>query len=288
MKTKIGWVDHSLNPGIFGCSPKSTECANCYAVKMAHRQVAMGNYPDGITKRTENGIRWTGKIELGTLSYMNDQFYKLPVKKQCRVFVTSMADLFHERVRWSFILSVYNRMSVCRNCTFMVLTKWPERLLEFQKLCQAYPNLSHLPNVYHGITAGTQETFDERWGYLRQVNSAAYFVSAEPLLSNIVLPQDFFELGDRMQLIWGGETGTGARPMKPEWARSLRDQGRGRVKLFFKGWGTYLPMSQMIPGVHLGPLDKPGKDDVFVKIRRTGRSDVLDGETFHECLELAQ
>ncbi len=43
-------------------------------------------------------------------------------------------------------------------------------------------------------------------------------------------------------VIVGGESGPGARPMHPDWARSLRDEcAAADVPFFFKQWGAYLP-----------------------------------------------
>lgn len=297
MRTKIGWCDYSLNPGIFGCTPVSTECENCYAARMAHRQVAMGNYPEGITEQTANGVKWTGKVILGSSAYVFDTFAKMPVYKQGRVFVTSMGDLFHEQVHNTFLLNVYQKMAEYKHLTFMVLTKRPERLFSFLEALKVWDQgkYSLLPNVYYGITGGTQETFDERWHWLRLVEAAKFFVSAEPLLSSIRFPKELLNMGDRVQVIWGGEMGPGARVMRPEWARSIRDQLEGTgIKRYFKQWGTLMPKSQLISGVHTSELFnyQPGSGDVdpdgrFIKVTGAGISDILDGETIHEHLELA-
>ncbi|MBV6650303.1 MAG: DUF5131 family protein, partial [Hoeflea sp.] len=48
-------------------------------------------------------------------------------------------------------------------------------------------------------------------------------------------------------VIVGGESGKGARPMHPDWARDIRDQcAAAGVPYFFKQWGAYLPAGQMI------------------------------------------
>jgi len=291
MKTTIGWTDHSLNPGIFGCSPKGPECLHCYAAKMAHRQVAMGNYPQGITERTAEGVKWTGKVILGCHAYVVDAFAKLPKQKRGRVFVTSMADLFHWQVNSTFILNVYKEMAARPHLTFMVLTKRPDHLLEFWQALRVWDGgkYSELPNVYYGITGGTQGTFTERWALLRQVEAPRYFVSLEPLLSSVVLPSDLLNLGDRVQVIWGGEQDARARVMKPVDARAIRDQLEGTgIKRYFKQWGTFLPASQMIPGVHTSFTDlAPGGDNTFIKVTKAGQSDLLDGVTYHEHLDLA-
>lgn len=296
MTTKIEWCDYSLNPGIFGCSPKSTECKNCYAAKMAHRQVAMGNYPFGITKNTPDGVKWTGVVKVAEGAHVKKQFLtRLPSKKRVLVFVTSMADLFHEKVPFPFIKTVYRYMIRQSNCTFMVLTKRPERLLRFQMVARraGWPYLA--PNIYHGMTAGTQHTFDQRWMAMRWVQSAKYFISAEPLLSRIEFPREALDLSDRLQVIWGGERGRQARVMRPEWARFVRDQLDGTgVRRFFKQWGTYLPKSQMIPGVHESEIFnvQPGIGDAdpdarFIKVTSHGQSDILDGQTYHERLDMS-
>ena len=51
-------------------------------------------------------------------------------------------------------------------------------------------------------------------------------------------------------VIVGGESGPNARPMHPDWARSIRDQcAAAGVPFFFKQWGAWLPFSQQDPNV---------------------------------------
>jgi protein gp37 len=46
-------------------------------------------------------------------------------------------------------------------------------------------------------------------------------------------------------VIVGGESGPKARPMHPDWARSLRDQCQAAgVPFFFKQWGEWLPCTK--------------------------------------------
>lgn len=53
-------------------------------------------------------------------------------------------------------------------------------------------------------------------------------------------------------VIVGGESGNGARPMHPDWARQIRDQcAAAGVPFFFKQWGEWLPISQMPDSDHL-------------------------------------
>ena len=50
-----------------------------------------------------------------------------------------------------------------------------------------------------------------------------------------------------MMLDWiivGGESGPRARPMHPDWARSIRDQcAANGVPFFFKQWGAWAPIA---------------------------------------------
>jgi protein gp37 len=60
------------------------------------------------------------------------------------------------------------------------------------------------------------------------------FLSIEPLLEDL----GRLDLSGISWIIVGGESGRGARPMSPEWVRSIRDQCRAaRVPFFFKQWG---------------------------------------------------
>lgn len=70
------------------------------------------------------------------------------------------------------------------------------------------------------------------------------WVSAEPLLGPIVLPQSFLSLEKKAWCIVGGESGARARSMRPEWATDLRDQCvEAGVPYFFKQWGMERPIA---------------------------------------------
>lgn len=124
-------------------------------------------------------------------------------------------------------------------------------------------------NVWIGTTIEDQKTADERIPHLLRVPAKVRFLSCEPLLGPVDLrpkaPDAYSILGkfystgtfdpsgmspatDRVLncfpkidwIIAGGESGPGARPMHPDWARSLRDQCQAAgVPFFFKQWGEY-------------------------------------------------
>lgn len=124
-----------------------------------------------------------------------------------------------------------------------------------------------LSNVYLGVTAENQEQADKRIPILLQIPAAHRFVSIEPMLSAINIDQYLrcpvcgytpYDVGLHMDhrlckgpgpgLSWvvlGGETGHGARPMHPDWVRSVRDQCvSARVPFFFKSWGEWKPIAR--------------------------------------------
>jgi protein gp37 len=141
-----------------------------------------------------------------------------------------------------------------------------------------------LPNIWLGVSAEDQARADERIPDLLATPAAVRWLSAEPLLGPIKLTdirgtaclaetgaccggRPFvnalrgFQACQRAGaypfpnktamprgLDWvvaGGESGQGARPMHPDWARSLRDQcAHAGVPFFFKQWGNWAPIDE--------------------------------------------
>lgn len=114
-----------------------------------------------------------------------------------------------------------------------------------------------LPNIWLGVSVEDQTRADERIPDLLATPAAVRFISAEPLLGPLDLwgakypaPGGGFAGAistwqkDR-RLDWvivGGESGNGARPMHPDWARQIRDQcAAAGVPFFFKQWGEWRP-----------------------------------------------
>lgn len=258
-KTSIEWCDEVWNP-VTGCAKVSQGCKHCYAETIAERFWAT-QYPpnpDGSPRkftdvrvhpeRLEDPLKW---------------------RKPRRVFVNSMSDLFHEDVPEHFIASVFGAMALCQQHTFMILTKRPKRaadwfqdiggttrrswvLLSAARLINAnrikFPDWP-LPNVWLGVSVEDQKTADKRIPMLLQTPAAVRFVSYEPALG----PVDFMGINGALNswfkngeidvvregnldwIIMGGESGPGARPMHPDWARSVRDQCQDAgVPFFFK------------------------------------------------------
>lgn len=222
----IEWTNETWNP-IAGCSRISPGCQHCYAERMAARLKAMGQpqYQDVV-----NGKRWTGKIE-----YVRSALGKpLERKKPTMYFVNSMSDLFHKDVNVFALNEIWGVMAATPQHTYQILTKRAELLPErVGAMVRVY---GILPNVWIGISVESQKYADERIPFLTSVPAAVRFLSCEPLLGSLDLfsiEEDFIDW-----VIVGGESGPGARPMKAEWARDVRDQCvAADVLFFFKQWG---------------------------------------------------
>ena len=240
--TSIEWADATVNPGIYGCAKVSQACNSCYAMRMAHRQVAMGNYPVGVTRLGSRGPEWTGNVYVD-YARIPHAFDALPKRRPARVFVTSMADLFHRDVPDPFIETVFVEMNNRPHLTFQVLTKRPERIRPWYAASVFGLSAIGWPsNVWIGTTVEDQQRADERIPALLRVPAAVRFLSCEPLLSAVVLPPDFLALGQRGWCIGGGESGPHARPTHPAWARALRDQCvDAGIPFFWKQWGCWAP-----------------------------------------------
>ncbi len=207
-------------------------CLNCYAARLSAR-----NLPGMVSPTTgkpfarilQSGPRWTGKVEL------IKKALDLPLrwKKPRKIFVNSLSDLFHEALPLDAIDDVFGIMARCSQHTFQILTKRPERMLEYvshqdveQRIAETVeasnwekghdaeidwrdsPPLDEwpLPNVWLGTSIENQETADMRIPLLLQTPAAKRFVSYEPALG----PVDFvrwLQRGELRALPLGAEFG---------------------------------------------------------------------------------
>ena len=210
--SSIEWTDTTWNP-LTGCTKISPGCKNCYAERMSRRLKAMGvaNYADG--------------FKLTLHEHMLNQ--PLTWKAPRRVFVNSMSDLFHKDVPVEFIQRVFAVMRKASQHRFQVLTKRSHRVAELSSKID-WPS-----NVWMGVSVENAD-YTVRVDHLRQTGAAVKFLSIEPLLG----PIPSLDLTGIDWVIVGGESGPGARPMKPEWVTEIRDHcAKAEVAFFFKQWG---------------------------------------------------
>jgi protein gp37 len=160
---------------------------------------------------------------------LQPRMLELPLKWKSpkRIFVNSMSDLFHADVPVSYIRDVFEIMGRAHWHQYQVLTKRSERLMDLSS------SLSWQPQIWMGVSVENEE-YSVRIDHLRRTHAHLKFLSIEPLLG----PLPKLDLSGIDWVIVGGESGPGARPMNPEWVRSVRDQClRAGVGFFFKQWG---------------------------------------------------
>lgn len=268
-KSTIEWTEASWNP-VTGCVEVSPGCDHCYAKTFAERWRGVPGhaYEQGFDltlrpERLDQPLRW---------------------KRPRRIFVNSMSDLFHADVPDEYIARVFGVMAAARQHTFQLLTKRHARMRSllsaesFREQVFLSNNADQgdvlgdgwpLPNVWLGVSVENQQWANIRIPALLDTPAAVRWISAEPLLGSVdlrdcngvdTIEQDWIggPLGGSGAphpfvdwVVVGGESGPGARPMHPDWARSLRDQCTSAgVPFFFKQWGAWEP---------IGPLY--GEDD---------------------------
>lgn len=218
----IQWCDATWNP-LAGCSKVTSGCTNCYALKMAWRQVNNPRSPwfaSGIAEKVGGKVLWTGRVATNAAALG----HPLKWKKPKRIFVNSMSDLFHDAVPPQFIIRVFDVMRRCPQHTFMILTKRPCNMRWFLSEFYSAP----LPNVWVGVSV---ERGDKNWrlDILREVPAAVRFVSFEPLLGSVANCR----LDGIDWAIAGCESGHGSRPFDEDWARQARDLAGVSGSAFF-------------------------------------------------------
>lgn len=231
MPTGIAWTDETWNPTT-GCTRVNPDCDHCYAFTLHDSRYArnktiaveaVGVGPDAIHRARLAGIELPFAKQYDT-PFSRVQLFPerlsrpLSWERPRRIFVDSMADLFHEDVPDGFIWRVYAVALLAPSHTFQILTKRPTRrhallgdperareairaaLAGFlsggpsrMKMPRAAANLAvayrdrfatipwPLPNVWEGVSAGTSELWAEMVPPLLNTHATVRFVSCEPM-----------------------------------------------------------------------------------------------------------
>lgn len=251
MSNPIGWCEETINFFV-GCDKVSPGCENCYAIRMAYRlahiPATKSVYGPVVKKTTGGKLNWTGVIMENAKQWEKP----LKTKKPTRFFVNSMSDLFHDNISFEQIDTVYAIMRDCPQHTFQILTKRPQRMLEWYKWKAAGNTYKAdewpLQNVWIGISTENQKTYLQRIEDFLKCPAAVRFLSCEPLLGDIDLGLiirmrdcQFKHIGNLLHwIIIGGESGHGARPMHPDWVRTIINQAKEYdIPVYFKQWGAF-------------------------------------------------
>jgi protein gp37 len=218
----IEWTDATWNP-VTGCTKISRGCDNCYAERFSERFRDVVGHPFAMgfdltlrPERLEQPLAWL---------------------RPRMIFVNSMSDLFHKEIPRSFVDKVFDTMEQATWHTFQVLTKRSSLMRGY--LRDRYGGSRGPAHIWCGVSVEDGRA-KSRVAHLRNAPAGVRFLSIEPLLG----PVGSIEFDGIDWVIAGGESGPGARPVKPEWVRELRDQCSTQgVAFFFKQWGGFRPKS---------------------------------------------
>ncbi len=288
--TAIDWTDATPNPLTHRCTKIAPECANCYAETMTNRWQGKGAFTSG-----------PPQIKPGKLL---EPWNNKGMREAYRKFLASMSDPFHGRLPIADQALLWAMMAADRSSVYQVLTKRAgvmhsrlnsprfvqlarRRLLTLERMAKDARRITPWrramlddidatwqawtwppPNVWVGVSAGTQRTADLLIPKLAGTPAATRFVSCEPLLERVDLSEwicaerevtdpdldapegavvdGMVRHGDQWTrvkplihwVIAGGESGSRHRPLDLAAARALRDQCRGNgVPFWFKQVG---------------------------------------------------
>ncbi|WP_416464020.1 phage Gp37/Gp68 family protein [Sphingomonas sp. VDB2] len=262
--TKIEWAHHTFN-GWIGCTKVGAGCDNCYAADLAQARLGVA-WGAGQPRRRTAASTWKQPRR------WNNRAAKEGVRY--RVFCSSLADVFDNEVPAKWRADLFQLIRETPHLDWLLVTK---RVGNVMKMAEAAGRLPD--NVWLGITVVNQAEADRDIPKLR-ILRALYelpvaFLSVEPMLGPIDLSLllyhecpnwldedgrppiiqrdcgaqeccstcDFTGISDELAINWvicGGESGPHARPMHPDWARSLHEQCEGvGVPFLFKQWGEW-------------------------------------------------
>jgi len=236
--TKIEWCDHTFNPWE-GCQKVGLGCDNCYA-EARNARFGGGSAPNwgpGAPRRRTSEANWRKP-----LAWNRDAatFHAEHGRRQ-RVFCASLADVFDNEVSPQWRDDLWQLIRSTPHLDWLLLTK---RIGNAARMLPCSPDSFGVafPNVWLGATVVNQEEVDRDVPKLLKIYAAQRFLSIEPMLGPISLSR-FLGQGFGPAPTWvivGGESGPHARPMHPDWARSLRDQCAAvGVPMLFKQWGEH-------------------------------------------------
>ena len=220
--TTIEWTDATWNP-VTGCTKISPGCDHCYAERFSERFRGTRGHP----------------FETGFDLTLRPDRLKQPLRwrEPRMIFVNSMSDLFHKEIPKDFIARVFDTMERASWHTFQVLTKRSSLMRNFMRM--RYGSGRGPVHMWFGVSVEDGNR-TSRIRHLREAPAGVRFLSVEPLIG----PVGILDLTDIDWVIVGGESGPGARPMRMEWARDIRDQCiTAGVAFFFKQWGGLRPKS---------------------------------------------
>ena len=281
MSTTIEWTQRPGTKGetwnpTTGCNKLSAGCKHCYAEVMHKRLQAMGqakyqqDFSAGVVTHADTlsiPLKWK-KPRTVFVNSMSDLFHEaVPFSFIDQVFAVMaltpqhtyqiltkrperMAEYLASPDVYSRVRSIVDGPSDVRSAWFQTLNRFQREDSQKQWWTDLRKENWPLPNVWLGTSVEDQATADARIPHLLMCPAAVRFLSCEPLLGAVDINPFLYRVGGsrweqpRNDIHWviaGGESGPMARPMHPDWARSLRNQCKvAGVPFFFKQWGEWV------------------------------------------------
>ncbi len=265
--SKIEWCHDTVNLWI-GCTEVHAGCDHCYA-RTLNKRWGQNNWGTDVPRRA---------VKKALNDLKSSQALAKKTGEKRRIFIGSMMDIAEKAM--PLIDTKGNPLSYrgdenqsktsdlrdhlfeliddgqFPDLIFLFLSKRPSN---YNKIIpESWVKNGAPENVLFGYSVVSQETA-RNIKDLQAVNGRR-FLSMEPLLGPVdITPY----LSDLDWVIAGGESGHGARPMHPDWVRSLRDQCLAfNVPFLFKQWG--------------------GHDEFGKKVGKHNAGNFLDGKQYLE------
>lgn len=252
-KSKIEWCDATFNPW-WGCEEESPACAFCYARKFAHRygHELWGGHET--PRRFFGDKHWSQPIKWNEKAKETGEPFRVFCGSMCDI-CEDREDLFEPRARLMRLIEATPYL------TWLLLTKRPQNFIPF--FGRRWNPGGWPKNIVAMCTAEDQKRADERIPELLKVPVPIHAVSYEPALEMVnwrtwlvktvvsFRPDrvGFYPGGASMsgygdvlpkidQIIIGGESGPGARPIDIEWVRqTVKDCKATGTSAFVKQMG---------------------------------------------------
>ena len=311
-KSAIEWTDETWNP-VTGCTKVSSGCKHCYAEREWPRMTKLvpayagRDFTDVRTHgdRLDKPIRWA-KRRMIFVNSMSDLFHPaVPDDFIDSVFGVMWACLYGRNEQDGHIFQVLTKRADRMRDYFRTDRReaWARSAVHHgggidpdgiwdQTMNYEGPH----PRIWLGVSVENQEAADERIPLLLRTPAAVRWISAEPLLGAVnvkpwLQPKMFgpralngdayinSHMTNRIDwVVVGGESGPKARPMHPDWVRSLRDQcAAAGVPFMFKQWGEWLPMLGQREGIPVKQTKKTSDGWIMGWAGKKTAGRLLDG-----------
>lgn len=243
----IQWTDHTFNPWE-GCTKVAPECAHCYAETLVDHRFGRVKWGKGQDRRKTSPTTWKQPLAWNkTAICLNCGYAELIGSDDCRkcrtnfseqhrrrprVFCLSLGDWLDEEVPIEWLGDLLRLIHATPNLDWLLLTKrpqnWNERIREAVRNCREFCEGTCLwlsdwvsaagiapDNIWIGVSAGADQKA------ALEIPAKIHFLSCEPMLKPLTLhyPEPFKTTERFDWIIFGGESGKAARPLKVDWIR---------------------------------------------------------------------